>query len=159
MSTAESQPSLILPIAAFLAVAGSFGVGLAISLHHAAPEPLVAEPEAIPPEEMMKVYYPFPEDIFITRADQTMVIAAVSFYLEGSPAALLHLQEVAKARQAELQAALLESAQLQSEASADIPAYRADLPAALLGRVNALLGDETMPAPVKEVLLTKFVAR
>ncbi|OYU19790.1 MAG: hypothetical protein CFE34_03595 [Rhodobacteraceae bacterium PARR1] len=159
MTTAESRPSAILTVAAFLAVAGSFGVGLAISMHHEPPQEIVAEPVAAPLEDLMKVYYPFPEDIYITRPDQTMVIASVSFYLEGSPAALLHLQEVAKERQPELQAALLEAAQVQAEASADIPAYRADLPAALLARVNAMLGDEATPAPVKEVLLTKFMAR
>lgn len=159
MSTAETRPSAILTVAAFLAVTGSFGLGLAISLHHEPAIETVAQPVEAPPEDLMKVYYPFPEDIYITRPDQTMVIASVSFYLEGSPAALLHLQEVAKERQPELQAALLEAAQLQAEASGDIPAYRADLPAALLARVNAMLGDEAMPAPVKEVLLTKFMVR
>lgn len=159
MPATESQPSVILPLVAFLAVAGSFGVGLAISLHHAAPEQSVAAPKAPPPEEVMTVYYPFPADIVITHANQKTVIAAVSFSLEGPPIALLELKKIAQEQQPELQAALLAAAQLQSEASADVAAYRADLPAALQARINALLGDETLPAPVKEVLLTKFVAR
>lgn len=159
MPAAEPRPSIVLTVTAFLAVTGSFGVGLAVSMHHAAPPETVEEPVEAPPEDLMKVYYPFPQDIFITWPDRTMVIASVSFYLEGSAATLLHLQEMAKARQPELQAALLEAAQMQAEASADIPAYRADLPAALRARVNTLLGDEAMPEPVKDVLLTKFMAR
>ena len=91
MPAAESRPSTVLTVAAFLAVTGSFGVGLAVSMHHAAPPETVAEPVEAPPEDLMKVYYPFPEDIFITWPDRTMVIASVSFYLEGSAATLLHL--------------------------------------------------------------------
>lgn len=159
MSTADTRPSLILTVAAFLAVAGAFGVGLVLSLHHEAPVETVAEPVETPPEEMLKVYYPFPEDIYITRPDRTMVFAGVSFYLEGPPLDLLALQEVAKKRQSELQAALLAAAQDQAELSADIQSFRVDLPAALLAAVNAMLGSAEDPAPIKEVLLTKFVSR
>lgn len=159
MSAAEPRPSLILTAAAFLAVMGAFGVGLAISLHHEAPVGTVAAPLAPPPEELMKVYYPFPEEIYITRPDRTMIFTGVSFYLEGPPLDLLALQEVAKARQSELQATLLAAAQTQAELSADIQSFRADLPAALLAQVNAMLGTAENPAPVQEVLLTKFVAR
>lgn len=156
----EERPSIFLPLVGFLVVFGGFGAGLFSSLRHNAPaETVTTEPAEPPPEEMMKVYYPFPEDIYITRPDGTMVIVSASFYLEGAPATLLHLQEVAKERQAELQAQLLAAAQTQAEASPDIPAYRAALPDALKGTVNAMLGDEALPDPVKEVLLTQFVSR
>jgi flagellar basal body-associated protein FliL len=159
MSIAEPRPSVILTVAAFLAVAGAFGAGLVISLHHEAPSQTVVEPVEASPEEMMKAYYPFPEDIYITRPDRTMVFAAVSFYLEGPPMDLMALQEVAKSRQSEVQAALLAAAQTQAERSADLAAFRADLPVALLAQVNEMLGTTEDPTPIKEVLLTKFIAR
>lgn len=159
MSTAESPPSLLLTVVTFLVVGGAFGVGLAMSLHHESPVETVAEPIKAPPEDLMKVYYPFPVDIYITRPDRTMVIAAVSFYLENSPEALLHLQGVAKERQSELQAALLAAAEQQAEISTNLDAYRADLPAALLTKVNEMLGTAEDEAPVKEVVFTKFVSR
>lgn len=159
-STDDARPSKLLPLVGFLAVAGSFGLGLGLSLHREAPaETVSTEPAAPPPEEVMKVYYPFPEDIYITRPDGTMVIVSASFYLEGAPAALLHLQEVAKERQPEIQAALLEAAQKAAETVPDIPAFRAALPDVLKTRVNGFLGEEAMPEPVKEVLLTQFVSR
>lgn len=159
MATAEPRPTWILTTAAFLAVAGAFVGGLAVSLHHDVPEETVTESKEPAPENLMKVYYPFPVDIYITRPDRTMIIAAVSFYLENTPEALLHLQEAAKARQPELQAALLAAAEQQAEVSTDMDGYRADLPAALLAKVNEMLGTAEDPAPVKEVVFTKFVAR
>lgn len=159
-ASAEERPSIVLPLVGFLVVFGGFGGGLFISLRHdPATELVAAEPAEPPPEEVMKVYYPFPEDIYITRPDGTMVIVTASFYLEGAPMTLLHLQEVARERQPELQAELLAAAQMQAEASPDIPSYRAALPEALKARVNKMLGDEALPDPVKEVLLTQFVSR
>ena len=157
--TDSAAPSPILTLLGFLAVAGSFGTGIAWSYQHAAPEIVVQETEPPPPEDLMKVYYPFPEQIYVTMPDATMVILKLSFYLEAPPALLLHLQEEAKKRQPELMAALLAEAQLASEETSDMRSFRDSLPARMKAKVNGMLGSEEEPEPIREVLLTQFLSR
>lgn len=155
----ENGTSPILVILGFLAVAGSFGTGLALSYRHPELDPTAEKAEEPPPENLMKTYYPFPDDIYITMPDGTMVIVSLSFYLEATPAELLHLQGKATEGQSEIKAALLEEAQLAAERSTDITSYRNELPAILQAKVNEKLGSKEEPEPIREVLLTRFMSR
>lgn len=131
-----------------------------MTYRHAEPAPIgQEEPEGPPPETLMKIYYPFPDDIYITMPDGVMVIISLSFYLEAPAAELMHLQEKAKAGQPEIKAALLETAQLAAEQAADIATLRADLPSLLRAKINEKLGSEESPEPISEVLLTQFLSR
>lgn len=157
----DRPASPLLPVAGFLAVAGSFAVGLWFSFDHGTPQVAVAPKteQAAPPEDLMKVYYPFPDQMYVTMPDGKMVMVNLSFYLEAPLEKLAVLQEEAKTRQSELKAELLQTAQQTAERTDSAAAFRDALPAALTGRVNGMLGSKDDPAPVREVLLTQFVMR
>ena len=78
-------------ITGFLATAGSFGLGLALSYRHHPAQDLLVEPAAAPEVEVMEVYYPFPDQIFVRMPGGKIAILSISFFLSGPPMDLLAL--------------------------------------------------------------------
>lgn len=141
----------------FLAVTGSFGAGLSVALgQDDAPRAQQPAPPRDDPS-MMQAYVPLPEQIRLGMADGRTARATIILSVKGSPADLLDLHVLAKERQPDMMAALLQAAQTEAQAATDPAMLRVALRLRLAEVVNERLGTETLPAPVQEVLLSEFL--
>lgn len=156
--TSAPKGSVLLPIIGFLLVTGSFGIGVALSYRD--PHPETAKAEQTPPEQTpIAVYFPMGDPIQVTLSGMGTVVMGLSLSLYGLPEAMHKLQEVAKAREPELRAAVLQAVQAEADRAADVESFRRDLPARLRDTLNGLVGTEELPAPVVDVLFVSFVVR
>lgn len=143
---------------AFVLVTGGFAAGLGMTLHQTGPAPVqTAPPESSPDNPAITVYIPFGETQALPVPDGRIVAADLTLVIEGQPAELLSMQADIDARMPALRAQVLAAAQAVAETLPAGANLRDRLPDRIRSMMNSAVGTETLPAPVREVLVTKFM--
>lgn len=161
MTTAK--PPVLPALLGFALIALPFAAGMAATLSRGTP-PLVAEdPAAAGTEDgtaaPMKVYLPLPEPLVLNLRGERSAVLSLTLAVEGPAGILVGLKATVEARMDDLMARILAEAQAVAERDDAPTALRHNLPARLRDTLNAAVGTEPLPEPVREVLVTEFMLR
>lgn len=144
-------PGRIPAILGFAMPAG-LALVLAVTLLATPSLPEVEDPDTRPPG-LTHLYIVLDAPIFINMGTGTRMRLDLAVSVEGTTAQLLALNGMVDGATARVEAAITAEAQELAMSGADSAAVHAELPARARDAINAMLGDETFPTPVTEVLI------
>ena len=159
----SAKPPVLPALLGFALIALPFAAGMAATLSRETPALLADNPAADGTEEAtvapMKVYLPLPEQLVLNLRGDRSAVLSLTLAVEGPAAILAGLKGTVEARMDDLMARILAEAQAVAEGEEGATALRHDLPARLRDILNAAVGNEALPEPVREVLVTEFMLR
>lgn len=148
-------------VAGFVLVGGLLPVGIvAVFMQPPQPLPWTTEATEAPAEapELQRVYVELEDPLMVSLGpDAGTMQARLAVVVEGVPLDLLELQAKVEAQTATLNAAMLAEAQTLVTSGAKSLDMHAALPERLRSVINGIIGTESWPEPVEEVMLIELV--
>lgn len=156
-----SVPRLMPALAGFLLMGGLLPVGIVtVYILPSQPLPWASEETPVPEEApaLARIYVEMPDPLMVSLGDSAgtmhVNLAAV---VEGPPLDLLELEKKVEAQAAALNAAMLAEAQLIVSDGAKTVDVHAILPERVRTVINGIIGTESWPEPVQEVIVTALM--